>query len=151
MQWVFLVTLVVCIFICWKSITNIVHNLIWILSVRMPFKLNFLLKWKKWSRSGGYPGFVERGFICIKVWGFALLILSHFFLNIPWKWNNLVSLRPNNFIFIGYLKTGVERGVRANPLNPSGSPTDLCIGRWHFQLRFWLAVNMFKNYTACHK
>ena len=24
------------------------------------------------------PGFLERGFICIKVWGFALLILSHF-------------------------------------------------------------------------
>ena len=24
------------------------------------------------------PGFPERGFICIKVWGFALLILSHF-------------------------------------------------------------------------
>ena len=24
------------------------------------------------------PGFLERGLICIKVWGFALLILSHF-------------------------------------------------------------------------
>ena len=24
------------------------------------------------------PGFIERGFIYIKVWGFALLILSHF-------------------------------------------------------------------------
>ena len=24
------------------------------------------------------PGFLERGFIFIKVWGFALLILSHF-------------------------------------------------------------------------
>ena len=24
------------------------------------------------------PGFLEREFICIKVWGFALLILSHF-------------------------------------------------------------------------
>ena len=34
-----------------------------------------------------------------------------FFLNIPWKWNNLVSLRPNDF-FIGCLKTGGE----ANPL-----------------------------------
>ena len=26
------------------------------------------------------------------------------FRNITWKWNNLVSLRPNYFIFIGYLK-----------------------------------------------
>ena len=25
-----------------------------------------------------------------------------FFLNITWKWNNLFSLRPNYFIFIGY-------------------------------------------------
>ena len=24
------------------------------------------------------PGFLERGLICIKGWGFALLILSHF-------------------------------------------------------------------------
>ena len=28
--------------------------------------------------SGVDPGFLESGFICIKVWGFALLILSHF-------------------------------------------------------------------------
>ena len=39
-----------------------------------------------------------------------------FFLNIPIsheKQNNLVSLRPNYFLFIGYLKTrGRERGSR---------------------------------------
>ena len=28
--------------------------------------------------SGADSGFLERGFICIKVWGFALLILSNF-------------------------------------------------------------------------
>ena len=28
--------------------------------------------------SGVDPGFLERGFICIKVWGLALLILTHF-------------------------------------------------------------------------
>ena len=33
--------------------------------------------------------------------GSTLLIL-----NIPWKWNNLVSMRPNYFIFMVYLKTG---------------------------------------------
>ena len=27
---------------------------------------------------GADPGFLERGFVRIKVWGFALLILSHF-------------------------------------------------------------------------
>ena len=33
---------------------------------------------------GGNPGFLERGFICIKVGGgFALLISSNFFLNSP--------------------------------------------------------------------
>ena len=29
-------------------------------------------------KSGADPGFLEMGAICIKVWGFALLILSHF-------------------------------------------------------------------------
>ena len=37
--------------------------------------------------------------------GVALLVLS-FFLHIAGKWNNLVSLRSNYIIFIGYLKTG---------------------------------------------
>ena len=67
------------------------------------------------------PGFLERGFICIKVWGFALMIrfdFISFFSNTPWKWNNLVSPRPNYFIFIGFMKTGRGKGVRANPLNP---------------------------------
>ena len=36
-----------------------------------------------YTRQGSNPGFLERGSICIKVWGVALLILSHFFLNIP--------------------------------------------------------------------
>ena len=29
-------------------------------------------------KAGADPGFMERGFVCIKVLGFALLILSHF-------------------------------------------------------------------------
>ena len=32
-------------------------------------------------------------------------------------------MRPNYFTFIGYFKTGMWRGVQANPLNPSGSAT----------------------------
>ena len=41
-----------------------------------------------------------------------------FFLNIPWKWNNLVSLRQNYFIFIGYFTEnggGGEREFKRNP------------------------------------
>ena len=56
------------------------------------------------------PGFLERGFICIKVcvcvWGVYFADFISFCLNIPWKWNNLVSLRPNYYIFIGYLNKG---------------------------------------------
>ena len=38
-----------------------------------------------------------------------------FFLNIPWKGNNLVSLRPNYLIFIGYLKIRVGRVFKRTP------------------------------------
>ena len=41
-----------------------------------------------------------------------------FFLNILRKWNNLVSLRPNYFIFKGYLRTWSGEGVQANSPNP---------------------------------
>ena len=39
------------------------------------------------SNTGADPGFLERGFVCIKVWGFACLSLSlsFFFVNIPLK------------------------------------------------------------------
>ena len=63
-----------------------------------------------------------RRLMCLKVWRFALLILS-FFLNMPWKWNNLVSLRPNYFIFIGYLKTGGREGFKWALWTPSESAT----------------------------
>ena len=52
----------------------------------------------------------------------------YFFLNIPWKWNKLVSMRPNYLIFIGYLKTGGGEGGRANSWTPSGSATVFCPG-----------------------
>ena len=59
-----------------------------------------------WPFKWDHSRFLERGFICIKGWGFALLILSHFFLNIPWKWNNLVSLRPNYELkYFGLIET----------------------------------------------
>ena len=34
--------------------------------------------------------------------GFRFADFIVFVLNIPWKWNNLVSLRPNYLIFIGF-------------------------------------------------
>ena len=40
------------------------------------------------------------------------------FFSIPWKWNNLVSVRPNYFIYIEYLKNGGGGGVARSPLNP---------------------------------
>ena len=52
-----------------------------------------------------------------------------FFLNIPWKWNNLVSLRPNYLIFIGYQKMGDGAGVQANPSKLSGSATACALVR----------------------
>ena len=35
--------------------------------------------------AGAHPGFLERRIICIKLWGFVLLILSHFFLKCQMK------------------------------------------------------------------
>ena len=63
----------------------------------------------------------EKGVNLFKGGGFALLILSNFSKISHENENNLVSLRPNYFIFIGYLKPGGGGGgggggVRANPL-----------------------------------
>ena len=45
-----------------------------------------------------------------------------FFLNISGKRNNLISLRPNYFIFIAYLKTGAGRGFKQTPWTPLDPP-----------------------------
>ena len=74
------------------------------------------------ANSGAGPGFQERGFICIKVWGVRFANFISNFLNVPWKWNNLVSQRPNYFIFIGYFITR-ERGSSEPPLDP---PLNFC-------------------------
>ena len=74
---------------------------------------------------------------------------ASFFLNIPWKWKTLVSLKPNYFIFIEYLKTGDGEEVWANPLNPlliRPNPTEAVrehFDSWHFDLchfDLWLIV-----------
>ena len=51
-----------------------------------------------------------------------------FFLNVPKKGNNLVSLRPNYFNFIGYLKMGGgggERGSSEPPEPPLDPPLSM--------------------------
>ena len=89
------------------------------------------LWWYSWT--GADPGFLERGFICIKVRGVGSLCWFYpFFLNILWKWKKFgLTQRPNYFIFTGYLKTvGEERGFEPTP---SGSAT-----AWKNFLKKWI-------------
>ena len=37
------------------------------------------------------------------------------FLNILWKWNNLLSVRPNYFIFMGYLRKNEIESEKSKP------------------------------------
>ena len=47
--------------------------------------------------------------------GISFADFISFFLKIPFEWNILATLRPNYFIFKGYLKTGVGRGSSEPP------------------------------------
>ena len=77
--------------------------------------------------------------------------LIKFLSNTPWKWGNLVSLRPNYFIFIGYLKTGDMEGVRAKPLNqwtPSGTATDFFAVYLVFSFIFQCYPGVFRLFRS---
>ena len=63
-----------------------------------------------------------KGIICIKEWGFALLILSHFPEN-EIIWSHLIGTKLFHFHH-GYLKMGWGGGFRANLLNSSGFATE---------------------------
>ena len=80
----------------------------------------FLCTIRGGSRISGNGVYIYKG-VCV---GRFTDFIS-FFLNIPWKWNNLVSLRPNYFIFKAYLKNGGGGG--------SSKPTEP-------QIRHWLYV-----------
>ena len=69
-----------------------------------------------------------------------------FFLNIPWKWNNLVSLSPDYFIFIGYmyLKTGGWEGGLSQPPEPPLDPP-LPFGIRHCD-QVWSKFNLFGQF-----
>ena len=69
------------------------------------------------------PGFLEKGVHMYEGVGVRFADFLLFFLNIIWKWNNLVSVRPKYFIFIGYLRTGDGEGVWA--LDPPSEPPEL--------------------------
>ena len=64
--------------------------------------------------------FLERGVHKYKEVGGCFAAFISFILNIPWKWNSLVSLRQNYVIFIGYLIAGREEWTS------SGSATVMC-------------------------
>ena len=71
-----------------------------------------LINSRGWSRISGKGVHVYKGV------GVRFVDFTSIFLNIPWKWNNLVSLRPNYFIFTGYLIgwVGQKGEIQANPL-----------------------------------
>ena len=75
--------------------------------------------------TGADPRFLERGFICIKGWGFALLILSHFsYISHDIKQFGLIETKL--FHFLGYLKMGGRKGVSSkSPPPPPPPPTPL--------------------------
>ena len=71
------------------------------------------------SGSRGFWPFIYKGT------GVHFADFISFFLNILWKWNNLVSLRPNHFISIWYLKTVAGRWFARTPWTHSRSATGL--------------------------
>ena len=105
-----------------------------------PWRQVFLCQGPNYA--GADPGFLERGFICIEMWGVGFVDFISFFLNIPWKCNNLVSVRPNYYIFIGYLKMGDEEGSSSEPSEPpSWSATDYA----------WFLFNVCFHLFQCTK
>ena len=54
------------------------------------------------AKAGADPGFLERGFISTKVWFYLT------FFKYP------MEMKPNYFIYIGYLKMGDGEGVQEN-------------------------------------
>ena len=72
---------------------------------------NLVMQWQPMVQFRGRSKISGKGVRMYKGVGVRSADFISFFFNIPWKWNNLVSLRPNYFIFIGFLKTGVREGV----------------------------------------
>ena len=76
--------------------------------------------------------------------------LISFALNIPWKWNNLVSLRPNYFIFIWYLKQGTGRGFKWTPWRLEPLWVFQCPSNEHLKKRFCREVNKYRIRMISH-
>ena len=80
--------------------------------------------------TGADPGYLVggggEGFRCVKE-GVGVADFISFFLNIPRKWNNLVSVIPNYFIFVIYLKNCGQGWGSSEPPEPPLDPPLICI------------------------
>ena len=98
---------------------------------RSEFEVPYIaLKWF----TGADLGFLERGVLMYKSVGVPFADFISFFSNIPWKWNNLISLRPNYFIFIGYLNLGGMDGGSSKPPEPPLDPPLIPYGCLKFDI-----------------
>ena len=81
--------------------------------------INIRVEQKLVRVAGADPGFLGRGFLCIKVWGFALLFYLIFV-------KYTMNVWPNDFIFHRiFKKWAAWRGFEGFPWTPSGSATEL--------------------------
>ena len=93
----------------------------WPRTPKRPWTCHFNLVWRyHWfnrdaSRISGKVVHMYKGV------GFRFADFISLFFNVPWKYNKLVSLRPNYFILIRDLKTGVGV-VRSEPPEPFLDP-----------------------------
>ena len=116
--------------------------------------------WEEWELPFGFNGLTTsrvlrggsrisgKGVHMYKGVGVRFADFISFFLNIPWKWNNLVSLGPNYSIFIGYLKTWGREGGSNEPPEPILDPPLVlvsahlgyfqCSLELYFYFSFWM-------------
>ena len=73
---------------------------------------------------GANPGFLEMWLICLKVWLVHFAEFLVFFLNIPWKLNNLVPLTKLFHFHRIFKKQGWWEGGVAVSLEPPATPLD---------------------------
>ena len=107
------------------------------------YSFKILKKKKNTAHRSGGSRVSGKGFVCR--YGVRFPDCNSIFLNIPRKWNNLVSLRPNYCIFIGYLKTCVFVCVcvcvwGGGGLEPSEPPIDPPLSR---------TCDFSRVYTVC--
>ena len=108
----------------------------WPRAPKRPWTCHFSLVWiYHWLTPGADPGFLERGFICINVWVFALLV--SLFLNSPWK-------RKKN----GLSGEGFERTPLDPPLDSSQKMNETFLSWvWILSIQHTLGQIVFHSYV----